>query len=231
MGNRQKKLITKSLREQVYDYLREALRRGDLKPGDPINLDEMCHELGVSRTPLREALLRLDWEGFVSVLPRRGVVVRPLTLAIVRYLYEIIGGLESAIVVSVGPRLKHSHLSEMREHNASMRLAIDHDDFERYYAHNVAFHDVPITLSQNHEIIHMISIYRQRLYDFPRKTRYVEDWEIASIGEHQEYLELLERGESEKAADFLRDVHWSFAVQEPHIRAYYADEFGNARHE
>jgi DNA-binding GntR family transcriptional regulator len=80
----QAKMITKSLREQVYDYLRDALRRGDLRPGESINLDAMCQELGVSRTPLREALLRLDWEGFVSVLPRRGVVVRHLTLSIVR---------------------------------------------------------------------------------------------------------------------------------------------------
>lgn len=226
----QTRLIIKSLREQVYDYLREVLRRGDLKPGDPINLDALCHELGVSRTPLREALLRLDWEGFVSVLPRRGVVVRPLTLALIRYLYEIIGGLESSIVVSVGARLERNHLSRMREHNVSMRSAIDDDDFERYYTHNVAFHDVLIGLSENHEITRMISIYRQRLYDFPRKPGFLKDWEVASIGEHEEYLSLLEQSAYQEAADFIRDVHWSFDVQEPYIRAYYSDEFENAGH-
>ena len=222
----QTKLITKSLREQVYDYLREALRRGELKPGDAINLDALCSELGVSRTPLREALLRLDWEGFVSVLPRRGVVVRPLTLSIVRHLYEIIGGLESAIVVAVGDALERHHFSMMAKHNASMHLALDDDDFERYYAHNIAFHDVPIRLSGNREITRMISVYRQRLYDFPRKTRYLKNWEFASVAEHEEYLMLLQGGRCQEAADFIRDVHWSFMTQEPYIRAYYADEFG-----
>jgi DNA-binding GntR family transcriptional regulator len=59
----------KSLREQVYDYIREELSRGKLTPGMAINLNEISQELGISKTPLRDALLQLDTEGFVTISP------------------------------------------------------------------------------------------------------------------------------------------------------------------
>ena len=90
-------LETKSLREQVYEYLRETLSTGALEPGDSIRIDDLSDKLGVSRTPLREALLQLDWEGFIIISPRRGIRVRRLYLCIIRHLYEIIGALDASI--------------------------------------------------------------------------------------------------------------------------------------
>ncbi|MGB5881972.1 MAG: GntR family transcriptional regulator, partial [Thermoanaerobaculia bacterium] len=60
-------LNLKSLREQVYDYLREAMNRGDLAPGATLDLNAISRRLGVSRTPLRDALLQLETEGFVTI--------------------------------------------------------------------------------------------------------------------------------------------------------------------
>jgi len=62
----------KSLREQVYDFIREELTRGKLIPGDAINLNAISQELGISKTPLRDALLQLDTEGFVTISPVAG---------------------------------------------------------------------------------------------------------------------------------------------------------------
>ncbi|HEY69150.1 MAG TPA: GntR family transcriptional regulator, partial [Anaerolineae bacterium] len=59
-------LNLKSLREQVYDYLRHAMNRGELAPGAALNLNQISRKLGVSRTPLRDALLQLEIEGFVT---------------------------------------------------------------------------------------------------------------------------------------------------------------------
>ena len=105
-----------------------------------------------------------------------------------------------------------------------MRTALAVDDFARYYEHNLAFHDLPLELSDNREMLRLIRVHRQRLYDFPRKPVFVKEWEIASTDEHRRYLEHLERGDGVAAAAFIRDVHWSFAVQEPFIRRYYAEE-------
>jgi len=84
-------LNIKSLKEQVYEYLREQMRRGDLKPGSVIEMEETSKKLGVSKTPLRDALLQLEMEDFVTILPRRKVVVNVLTLQDIRNYYEVMG--------------------------------------------------------------------------------------------------------------------------------------------
>ncbi len=219
----------RSLREQVYDHLRESLANGVLRPGDPIDLGSLERELGISRTPLREALLRLEIEGFVTILPRRGVLVRPLDLESIRKLYQIIGGLESAGVIASAPKIGPEEIGTMRSHNAVMREALGDDDFDRYYEHNMALHALPIELTANPELARLIDVFRQRLYDFPRKPGFIKDWEIDSTAEHGHYIDLLENGDARGAAEFIRDVHWSFDIQREHILRYYADELDGQR--
>ena len=114
-------LNLKSLKEQVYEYLREQLGRGELRPGSSINMDATSQKLGVSRTPLRDALLQLEMEGFVSILPRRGVVVNQLTLQDIKNYYEIIGALESAALLASFDRVKQTQIQKMHALNAEMK--------------------------------------------------------------------------------------------------------------
>jgi hypothetical protein len=65
---------------------------------------------------------------------------------------------------------------------------------------------------------------KQRLYDFPRKQAFVKQWEITSTGEHEELIRLLEAGDGKAAADYVRNVHWSYEVQKPFIEEYYLPE-------
>ncbi|MBC2722201.1 MAG: GntR family transcriptional regulator, partial [Desulfosporosinus sp.] len=67
---------TLSLREQVYQYLSHEIQAGELRPGASIRLDVLSKKLGISKTPLKEAILKLECEGFVEILPRRGIVVK-----------------------------------------------------------------------------------------------------------------------------------------------------------
>ncbi len=216
-------VVHKSLREQVYDHLREALDAGRLRPGDPLNIGMLSGQLGVSRTPLREALLQLEWEGFVRIKPRSGIEVRPLTLAMIRDLYQIIGALESAVVHEIFPLLDAGRRTAMRDASARMASALARDDFAAYYRNNLAWHDVLLDLSTNAEVPRLIANHRRRLYDFPRRSEFVKDWELNSIREHERFLVLVEAGQRRAASDFMRDVHWSFEVQEPHIRRYYPE--------
>jgi DNA-binding GntR family transcriptional regulator len=210
-----------SLREQVYHYLRHAIKRGDLTPGAHIDQNRVASALGISRQPLRDALIQLEAEGFVRILPRRGVVVRELTLEDIRHLYEIIGALEGAAVVAVGARLDLARLTAMRSLNADMVRAIDDVDFDRYYELNVDFHETFLTLCDNADLVRTVRISKQRLYDFPRVAGFVPEWELRSTEEHAELVDLLEQGSIRSAGDYLRDVHWSFDVQQRFVLQYY----------
>ena len=216
-----KPLNLKSLRGQVYEYLRAAINSGDLKPGAFIDQKSLSAEMGISRTPLRDALIQLEAEGFVTILPRRGVVVNGLDEDTVRHLYEIIGALEGAAVVEVYSQLGREDFRELRTLNADMVVAIDGGDFDRYYALNLRFHDAFLDRSDNATLVRTVRVCKQRLYDFPRAPEFLPEWELRSTAEHAEFLDLLEAGDARLAADYLRDVHWGFEVQRPFVLQYY----------
>lgn len=219
---RKKVLNLKSLKEQVYDYLREQMERGEIRPGAVINMEDTSKELGVSKTPLRDAILQLEAENFVSILPRRGVVVNVLTLKDIRSYYEILGALESAALLSCFNKIKATEIKRLKVLNAKMSQAISCDDFNSYYQNNLKFHNIYLDLCGNDLLKKMVNNLKRKLYDFPRQQGFVKEWEEESIKEHQKLVDLIERGKPQEASRFIRDVHWSYTVQEKYIQKYYS---------
>lgn len=216
-------LNIKSLKEQVYEYLRERMRTGQLLPGAVIDMEETSRTLGVSKTPLRDALLQLEMEDFVTILPRRKIVVNTLTITDVKNYYEIIGALESTALLAAFDRLREEDFRLMEKMNEGMKKAIDADDFDLYYERNLKFHGIFLDLCGNASLARIVNRLKRRLYDFPRPKGFVKEWEEASIGEHRRLLDLIRHGKKDEAAAWVRDVHWSFQVQEKYVNEYYVD--------
>jgi len=214
-------LNVKSLKEQVYDFLREQMRRGEILPGSIIDMEETSRKLGVSRTPLRDALLQLESEDFVTILPRRKVVVNLLTVQDIKNYYEIIGALESIAIIKAMEVMGRKEIDYMEQMNQEMKQAIEADDFDLYYEKNLNFHNTYLNLCGNEKLMKMVNNLKKRLYDFPRPEGFVKEWEEASTGEHAQLIQYLKEGNKEEAARFIRDVHWSFTVQEKYIVKYY----------
>ncbi len=215
-------LNVKSLKELVYEHLREQMRTGAILPGSVIDMEETSAKLGVSKTPLRDALLQLEMEDFVTILPRRKVVVNVLSEGDIRNSYDIIGALESVALLKAFDRLRPADVAAMQALNDAMKAAIGADDFDTYYEKNLAFHDVFLSLCGNESLVKIVNTLKKRLYDFPRSKGFVKEWEEASIGEHQGLIDLIREGRRLDAANHIRDVHWSFRVQERFVQRYYA---------
>jgi DNA-binding GntR family transcriptional regulator len=218
-----RKLTLKTLREQVYDHLRERLNRGELVPGASVDLSKLSRQLGVSKTPLRFALFQLENEGFVTILPRRGCVVNELTLEEIRSIYQIIGSLESSVVRTEFARITPAVIERMRHFNEAGRRALHHDDFDRYYGFNLDFHNEYLSLTSNERLAREVETLKHRLYDFPRQGRFVKEWELRSTDEHEEFVRLIEQGRARDAAAYIRDIHWDYDTQGPYIEQYYRD--------
>jgi DNA-binding GntR family transcriptional regulator len=215
------KLTLKTLREQVYDFLRVSLNRGELVPGATVDLAKLSEKLGVSKTPLRFALFQLETEGFVTILPRRGCVVNFLTPEEIRSTYQIIGALEASVVLAEFRRITKAVTERMRSLNSMARKAVLEDDFDRYYAFNLDFHEQYLELSSNERLKRAVKTLKHRLYDFPRKDRFVKAWELRSTEEHEEFVKFLEEGRAKDASDYIRDVHWDYDVQRTYVEQYY----------
>lgn len=210
-----------SLREQLYVYLKDKIQSGGIEPGSPIHIDRLSRELGISKTPLKEAIIKLECEGFVATLPRRGVQVRTLTYRELKDYYEVIGYLESGVVAAVFEKLrKPAVLKRLGRSNASQIQAVERRDFDRYYRLNLEFHDIFLSLSDNRTLLELVVPMKQRLYDFPRRS-YWEEWEQVNLKEHERFIQSIEEGNRDAAAAIIRDEHWGWQKHEPYFIKFY----------
>ena len=194
------------LRSQVYEYLRNELKNGNMKPGMFVSINQIMKNLDLSRTPLRDALLQLQTEGFVTFLPQRGIQINELSQQDIEYMYEMLGALDSRVLLSVFPRIGTPEIKKMKRLNQQMLGKISDSNFSRYWDINTAFHNTYLDLSFNIPILHQINIVRQRLFEFGKK-----DWSgkmrEMNYTEHRTMIELFEKGNAVEAADYMRDEH------------------------
>lgn len=222
-----KPIIVKSLREQVYEHLKAELKRGALDTGSFLDLNKLAKDLGVSRTPLRDALIQLEVEEFVTIAPRRGVAVRSLQPKDIQEIYQLVGALEGAALLAVGTAMTAEDIAHLRELDQRSQLAIDAGDKDGFYETNYAFHDFFLNRLGNGRITALVHAKKQQLYDWNRKfERLHVNWENSGVHEHEEVLRLLEAGAVPEAAAYLRDVHWGFNVQEAFVNQVYFTEQG-----
>jgi DNA-binding GntR family transcriptional regulator len=211
---------SESLRNKVYDYLRCEMDKGILLPGALINLNEMSERFKVSKTPLREALLRLEAEGFVSIRPRSGIIINRLELEDIRYLYEIVAALEATLIDTIFHKFDNSHASLMEKLNSDMRTAIENGDYIAYDRPHWDFHNLFTELSGSALVQRIITPIRQRLWDFPRRRNH-QQWELMACDEHQEITEAIMCGNRSEALRVVKELHWNFAYNEKFIRWVY----------
>jgi len=202
------------LGNQVYRYLRELLRREVLKPGDSVQTGTLAKQLGVSKTPLRDALIQLETEGFLNILPQRGVVISILDERALREIVEVLGGLESKLISVTMPRITTQHLDKMSKINKQLfdLLPEGKTAYRRYNKLNIAFHNVFVGLCDNKLMVNQIRNLKERMYHFPDRD-YGDTWRRMNAEEHQQIIELIERGATQDVADFMRDIHWSFNLK------------------
>lgn len=199
------------LRSVVYDYIRKQLIEGKLQPGMFISMNKLMKELDISRTPLRDALLQLQGEGFVSFLPQRGIRINELSQMDIENLYEILGALESKVLISVFSKISGRTIEKMKKLNEQMYENRSDKNINNYFDLNIAFHRCYISMSSNAPLCNLIAIIRQRLFVFGKK-----DWsnQLRELNylEHLEFLSLLKTGDAVKSADYLRDVHCNYQI-------------------
>ena len=204
---------TTSLREQVYLYLVNEIQSGELRPGSLIKLDVLSKQLTISTTPLKEAIVKLECEGFVEILPRKGILVKKITSQEFKDLYEIIGACESMVLISVFERLTKEMIKLMKQCNEKLLKALENKEFDTYYQLNLEFHEYFLVMSPNMTLRKYIGVLKQRLYDFTRRS-YVKAWELENIEEHRKLIMCIEEGDREGAAKVLQDKHWGWAIHE-----------------
>ena len=204
------------IRERVYATLREWILDGTLGPNEAIRDEELAARLGVSRTPLREALRRLEDEGLVRTAANRWTRVAPVDIPEAERIYPLVWTLEGLAARLAGPRVTAEDLRAMEEANAALRGALRRRDPVAASAADQRFHAVLIRRAEHPEL-------RQVLEWLKAKLRRVEVLYFggtlvakASVEEHARVLRALRAGDAAGAA---REVEANWQNSHRRLRA------------
>lgn len=179
------------LHEEVIDLLRDRIVQGELAPGARLNERVLCVQLGISRTPLREAIKMLATEGLVQLLPNRGAIVTPLKAATIADTLAVMGSLESLAGELACAKASETEIGEIRALHFEMLAHHARGDLAEYFKCNQRIHLKIIEASGNPVLT---NLYRQ-LNANVRRARYMANlsqkrWD-AAVREHEEILAAL----------------------------------------
>lgn len=156
----------KPLREVVFESLREAIIQGILKPGERLMEIQLAEEMGVSRTPVREAIRKLELEGFVVMVPRKGAYVARISLKDIADVFEIRASLEALAAGLAAERITAEELEELERCVVQTSEMAEKESLDNVVQIDTNFHDLIYKASRNQRLTQIISLLREQIQRF-----------------------------------------------------------------
>ena len=194
------------LREVVFNVLRKEILRGDLKPGERLMEIQLANRLGVSRTPVREAIRKLELEGLVLMIPRRGAEVAKITEKSLRDTLEVRGTLEKLAVTLACQRITDKELEELRKAADYCGTFLNKNDLMGIAKADEKFHNVIYHATNNQKLIKILSNLSEQVYRYRVEYLKNENTPAQIIKEHKQLLEAIE-AKDEGLASKIAEIH------------------------
>ena len=180
------------LRDVVFNTLRQAILRGEFKPGERLMEIQLANKLGVSRTPIREAIRKLELEGLVIMIPRKGAEVADITEKSLRDVLEVRKALEELAVQLACEKITQEELEELEKAGENFKKVLNRSkDITEVAEADVRFHDVIYMATDNQKLIHLLNKLREQMYRY--RLEYIKDADKRQIlmVEHEHILKAL----------------------------------------
>ena len=191
------------LRDVVFQTLRQAILRGELKPGERLMEIHLAQKLGVSRTPVREAIRKLELEGLVLMIPRKGAVVAEITISDLEDVLEVRMALEELAVKHACRQITPEQLSQLYILAEEFRQTLYGDDVGACAQADMKFHEAIYAATGNGRLVQILNNLREQMYRY--RMEYLKDRQSHSllVKEHEEILHALEQRDEKKALEAI----------------------------
>ena len=191
------------LRDVVFNTLRQAILRGELKPGERLMEIQLANKLGVSRTPIREALRKLELEGLVNMVPRKGAEVADITEKSLLDVLEVRKALEELSVQLACEKITEEEIEELKRVAERFKDTLDDQDVTKIAEADVAFHDVIYTATDNQKLILLLNNLREQMYRYRVEYLKKEEAYPQLIAEHEELIDNISKRNKEEATRIM----------------------------
>ncbi|MEZ5661771.1 MAG: GntR family transcriptional regulator [Burkholderiaceae bacterium] len=194
-----------SLADGAYGRLREWILDNEWLPGHRALERDLCDVLQMSRTPVREAMVRLRDEGLIDIVPRHGLVVLPVSARLMQEIYQVLSALEVAAAQAVATDPARSdRLDELELATQAMAAALAHDDLPAWAHADERFHERLVAGCGNQTLIETVARFRDRVRRARMMTLRLRPPPHSSTSEHRELLDALRAGDPMRAAELHR---------------------------
>jgi DNA-binding GntR family transcriptional regulator len=181
------------LRDEVYLSIKEAILTGELAPGERLSIGRLLQEIGFSPTPIREALLKLEQEGFVSRLKRGGFIVSRFTRKDIEEIFEIRCLLESYAVGLAMNHIQPKDIQWLEKNVEESKRYVLKNKLAKVSALNTEFHDYLNRLSENDRLLSLINEMKDRVYQYRSAILRVPDKAGISIDHHGKMIQAIRK--------------------------------------
>lgn len=193
-----------SMRKHVYQEIESAILSGALGPGESLGEVKLSEELGVSRTPVREALVQLELEGLVKTIPNRGAVVVGVTEDDVKEIYQIRMRIEGLAARRTAERITEDEIEQMREILELQEFYVSRGDTMQVWHLDSRFHDLLFECCRSRPLKHMLSSFHNYIQN-ARASTVREGRAEKSTSEHRKIFEAIERRDPDMAEKYMSE--------------------------
>jgi len=195
----------KPLREIVFESLREAIIQGRLKPGERLMEIQLAEEMGVSRTPVREAIRKLELEGFVVMVPRKGAYVAGISVKDIVDVFEVRAALEALAAGLAAERATPEELEEMERAVLQIYEVSNGKNLDTLVERDTNFHELIYKASRNKRLLQIVTHLKEQIQRFRTTSLAVPGRGKHAVEEHKSIVEAISERNVELAASLARE--------------------------
>ncbi len=194
------------LRDVVFKTLRQAILTGELAPGERLMEIHLAEKLGVSRTPIREAIRKLELEGLVTMVPRRGAQVSKISKKSMSDVLEVRLALDDLAAELACERITEDEIARLLEACNAFECAVATKDIRKIATADVAFHDIIFESTRNPRLSQLVNNLAEQMYRY--RFEYIKDTQIHDnlVKEHREIYEAIKAKDKARARNLIH-VH------------------------
>ena len=191
------------LRDVVFNTLREAILTGELEPGERLMEIKLAEKLGVSRTPIREAIRMLQIEGLVNITPRKGTVVAEISKDDLKNVLEVRKVLDKLAVELACMKITEEEILGLKENLKEFSTAIKKKNPSEIAKIDVAFHDIIYKSTRNTRLIQIMFNIREQMYIY--RLVYIKDQDTREtvVRDHEKLIEAIVNKDVENAKNII----------------------------
>ena len=191
------------LRDVVFNTLRQAILTGELKPGERLMEIHLANKLGVSRTPIREAIRKLELEGLVTMIPRRGAEVAQITEKSMNDVLEVRRALDALCVELACDRISQEELQHLKKACDTFEEAVKTKDVKQIAQADVALHDIIVEATGNQRLIQLVNNLSEQMYRY--RVEYLKNNEVYEqlLEEHEFLIQAVIKHDKAQAKDII----------------------------